>query len=305
MPQVTVSPQLSFTNHWIGIYARQLFGACPFRQNECAAGAGQFRIRASARSIQPPAIVWSKSCGKGKGFRSNHPNVARSASDLGRFIYRNGSPNGNPNGNPADGRHPCAGPWHRRSQCCSGDAGRQQVLAEVLSSLGRNEEGVRLITDCGQRCGRQSPHRKVSRALRYSIQPTPKILSRSFDAQERASEKIRDIRRSCSRSGALTLEEKRDYAAAEPLFAKLSDPAKEIGADSPAVAATLSNLGSLLENVGRHAERNARSVMPFTFLTKAGPLECRLATSCANLATSWRQKAIWCRRRLFTREGRN
>jgi tetratricopeptide (TPR) repeat protein len=276
MPQVTVSPQLSFTNHWIGIYtkggsslvpARSVTPDAPPRKPDNP----EFVPPADPSSLRP--LFEQALAVKESEFGPNHPNVGRSASDLGHFLYRNG--------NAAAAEAPL-----RRAVTIDEDPADEQTLAEILSNLGRNEEAFAFL----QRASKGSDATVASKSLASLALLDPahadEYYRGALDAQARAAGKDPKHTAILLNDLALALEEKHDYAGAEPLFRRaLAIQQKEIGADSPAAAGTLSNLGSLLESTGRHAEaeRTERSAIRI-FEQKLGPWSAELATSCANLA---------------------
>jgi tetratricopeptide (TPR) repeat protein len=289
MPQVAVGPQLSFTNHWIGIYAKGSY-LVPARSTAAnapprAPDNPEFVPPADPSSLRP--LFEQVLAAKEKELGPNHAGVARSASDLGRFIYGNGGPNGKPNGNPAEAEAPLRQALAIDEANAAPEASAdRQILAEVLSTLGRNEEAFALL-----QIAAKGPDAKVASQSFASLALLDPAHAEEYyrgalDAQARASEKDPNHTAILLNDLALALKEKQDYSGAEPLFRKaLAIQQKEIGAESPAVAGTLSNLGSLLETAGRHAEaeRMERDAVRI-FEQKLGPWSAELATSCANLA---------------------
>jgi tetratricopeptide (TPR) repeat protein len=282
MPQVTVSSQLSFTNHWIGIYtkssgslvpARSVTANTPPRKPDNPA----FVPPADPSSLRP--LFEQVLAAKESEFGLNNQAVARSASDLGHFLYRNGDAAG-------------AEVSLRRALTIDGansaaeTPADQQILAEILSNLGRNEEAFALLQAASKGADAKTSAQSFASLALLDPAHAEEYYRGALDAQERASEKDPKHTAILLNDLALALEEKHNYAGAEPLFRKaLAIQEKEIGVDSPAAAGTLSNLGSLLETTGRHAEaeRAERSAVRI-FEQKLGPWSAELATSCANLA---------------------
>ena len=281
MPQVTVSPQLSFTNHWIGIYAkgsylvpaRSVTANVPPRPPDNP----KFVPPADASGLRP--LFEQVLAAKEGEFGPNHPNVARSASDFGHFLYRNGDPVA------------AEAPLRRallidEANSAVETPADQQILAEVLSYLRRNDEAFALLQAASKGPDPKAASESFASLALLDPAHAEEYYRGALDAQERASRKDPKHTAILLNDLALALEEKRDYSGAEPLFRKaLAIQQKEIGEDSPPAAGTLSNLGSLLETTGRHAEaeqmeRNAVRI----FEQKLGPWSAELATSCANLA---------------------
>ncbi|HEY1949896.1 MAG TPA: tetratricopeptide repeat protein [Bryobacteraceae bacterium] len=283
MPQVVVSPQLSFTNHWIGIYAKGSY-LVPARSTavnlpQRVPDHGDLVPPADPSSLRP--LFEQVLAEKEKEAGPNHASVARSASDLGRFIYSKS------NGNPAEAEEPLRRALAIDEANAAPEApADRQVLAEVLSSLGRNEEAFALLQIAAKGADAKVASQSFASLALLDPAHAEEYYRGALDAQARATEKDPKHTAILLNDLALALEEKRDYAGAEPLFRKaLAIQQKEIGADSPAAAGTLSNLGSLLETTGRHteAERMERDAVRI-FEQKLGPWSAELATSCANLA---------------------
>jgi len=143
MPQVTVSPQLSFTNHWIGSTPRAAIWCLPVPSKRMRRGCRTFRIRASSRSISLRPLL-SKSWRKKERIGPNHRmwRVVRQISDalftgtVAQTVSQRQS---------ADAEAPLRRALAMTKPCCSGDAGRPAVLAEVLFQSGRNEEAFGLL----------------------------------------------------------------------------------------------------------------------------------------------------------------
>jgi tetratricopeptide (TPR) repeat protein len=283
MPQAAASPQLSFTNHWIGIYAKGSY-LVPGRSVAANAPArtpdnSTFIPPADPSSLRP--LFEQVLAEKEQEAGPNHASVARSASDLGRFIYGNGS------GNPAEAEAPLRRALAIDEATAAPEASAdRQVLADVLSSLGRNEEAFALLQVAAKGADAKVASQSFASLAVLDPAHAEEYYRGALDAQARATEKDPKHTAILLNDLALALEEKRDYAGAEPLFRKaLAIQQREIGADSPSAAGTLSNLGSLLETTGRHAEaeRMERDAVRI-FEQKLGPWSAELATSYANLA---------------------
>jgi Cytochrome c554 and c-prime len=93
MPQVVISQQLRFTNHWIGIYAKggpNLVPARSVTKNLPPLPRGSNRISAPADPANLRPLFEQVLADREKGLGPNDRKVARSASDLGLFIANTG-----------------------------------------------------------------------------------------------------------------------------------------------------------------------------------------------------------------------
>ena len=264
MPQVVINPQLSFTNHWIGIYS---------------SGSKLVPARTVAQSAPPLASAGSDVIAPNDAstLRSvfekeltRHPDLALAAFNLGSFLSKNG--------NPADAE----APLRRALEIDKTNATAAQLLAQVVSTLGRNNEAAALFETATQ--GNNPEVATEALASLAMLDPAHaeeyyrRALEVSTKNPKRRSTLLNDL--------AMALEEKKDYLGAEQLFRKaLAFDQSELGHDRPTTAATLSNFGSLLETTGRHqeAEQMEREAIQI-FERTLGPWSAELATSCTNLA---------------------
>jgi tetratricopeptide (TPR) repeat protein len=281
MPQVTVSAQLKFTNHWIGIYSGGSAGLVPSRSVAKVAPAP-----AGDRSVSPPAepaslrpLFEQALADREEELEAGDPRVARSASDLGLFLNSIGDAAG------------AEKALRRALEIDSGKAdpqlaGDAENLAEILASAGRTTEAFPLFRQASA-----SPTAKVA-ALAFANLATldpahaEDYYRRAIDAERRALKPDPKRLAILLNDLALTVEQKKDYKTAESLMREaLAIQSKTQGAESPAAATTMNNLGSLLESAGQHpeAELLERRAMRILEL-KLGPRSAELATSCTNLA---------------------
>jgi tetratricopeptide (TPR) repeat protein len=276
MPQVAISAQLSFTNHWIGVYAN---GNSLVPARTTAGAAPPPRPAPDSKLISPadPATLqplFAQALAEAeKDFGPDDLRAGRAASDLGVFLNRTG--------NAAE-----AETLLRNAVRIEEAAGEkaspadEMNLARVLAALDRGKEAFDLFQRAA--AGSDPKVRAESFAALASLDPehAEDYYRRALDAEEKAP--VRNPRQIATILNNLAMErkQKEDYASAETLLRRaLEVQRKEIGPESPAVAATLSNLGSLLETTGRHAEAAIR-----IFEKTLGPWSAELATSCANLA---------------------
>jgi tetratricopeptide (TPR) repeat protein len=271
MPQVAVNPQVSFTNHWIGIYAKDsyLVPARTVAHGVSPLAPADLKVVAPADPSTLKPLFEQELANKEKQFGANDPKVARSLVDLARFNIDNGDP-------------AAAEPLLVRALAIDETPADNQTLGQLLSALGRNQEAFAHFQSAA----------KAS---------DPKIAAESFASlalldPPHADEYYRSAIDNAAKDPkhlaillndlAMTLQEKHDYQNAESLFRRaLAIQRKEFGSDSPAAGATLTNLGSLFETVGHHseAEQMEREAIRI-FERKLGPWSAELAISCTNLA---------------------
>jgi tetratricopeptide (TPR) repeat protein len=284
MPQVAMSRQLSFTNHWIGIYAKgssliprpsAVKDLLPLRL--AVAVSGQVSSPADPVTLKPlfeKALIELE-----KQFGSSSPKVARSASDLGLFLETLKDPVA------------AVGPLTKALTVDRANSDPelpldQERLGIVLLASGKRQEAYDLF-----RSAAQGPNAGV--AARSLIElaildaPNAEAYYRlALLQEEKSSDKESPRVAIVLNDLGLTLRQKGDNSTAEPLFRRaLAIQEKALGPNHTATASTLNNLGSLLQSIGRfdEAERVERRALGI-FEEKLGPQSMELAITCANLA---------------------
>jgi tetratricopeptide (TPR) repeat protein len=281
MPQVPVSAQLKFTNHWIGIYSTgaPLVPSKSIAKKVAPPVRGDHTLSAPADSATLRPLFEQALANREKELGADAPQVAQSAFDLGLFLSTAGDTRA------AETALRRAYEIDRRNTAphLAEDA---ENLAEILASSDRKPEALALF-----RLASAGTNPKVA-ALAFANLATLE--------PERAEEHYRGALEAAKRAEpsdakriailqnnlALTLEQKKDYNTAESLLrGALTLQSKTQGAESPAAASTMNNLGSLLETEGQHreAELLERRAMRILEL-KLGPWNSELAVSCTNLA---------------------
>jgi tetratricopeptide (TPR) repeat protein len=282
MPQVVVSTQLKFTNHWIGVYAKggpNLLPTRSFAKSAPPLSPEKGKVSAPADPATLRPLFEQALADREKDLGANDPQVARSASDLGLFLNQIGDTRG------AETELRRAFEIDQR-KAVPQTAEDAENLAEILAAAGRSNEAFMLF--------RQA-----------SVGPVPRIEARAranlaildsahaeehyraaVDAEQRAegpdSKRVAILLNNL----AIAVEQRKDYKSAESLFRQaLAIQVKSLGPDSPAAASTLNNLGSLLETAGKHSEAESveREAIRI-FEQKLGPWSAELSAACTNLA---------------------
>jgi len=284
MPQAATSRQLSFTNHWIGIYIKgssliprpsAVKDQLPLRL--AVAVSGQVSSPADPVGLKP--LFEGAVVDRLKQFGPNSPEVARSASDLGLFLKTLNDPAA------------AVEPLKRALVIDQANSGSeipldQENLAVVLLATGKRQEAYDLL-----RSAAQGPNPGVSARCLTELAildaPNAEAYYRlALLQEEKASGKDNPRVAIVLNDLGLTLRQKDDNRGAEPLFRRaLAIQEKALGPNHVAAASTLNNLGSLLQSVGQldEAERLERRALRL-FEDKLGPESMELAVTCTNLA---------------------
>jgi tetratricopeptide (TPR) repeat protein len=284
MPQVATSGQLHFTNHWIGIYEK---GAKLVPARRATKGLIPLRLAVPvSRGLTSPGdpsslkpLFEQALQDRAKELGAEHPQVARSASDLGLFLKSQGNPVA------------AEAPLRKALEIDQASGGAmvsadQENLATVLEAAGKHQEAFELLRKAGQgpdpgvaaRCLAALAFLDPGNAESYYRLALKKEETASGVDHPRVAVLLNDL--------ALALRQKDDNRSAEPLFRRaLAIQEKALGPNHAAAATTLNNLGSLLESTGQlaEAERLERRALRI-FEEKLGPESMELATTCSNLA---------------------
>ena len=283
MPQVPTSAELKFTNHWIGIYAKDN-PLVPIRGPGkilppvvVASLQGKVMPAADPSSFRP--LFEQVLADKERDFGPNHPSVARSASDLGLFLNSIGE------------QEAALSPLRKaldvdRSNANPAVPADQENLASIFAALGRHEEEFQLLRLASEGRDPAVAARSLARLAALDPGNAETWYRQAVQSAEAAYGKEHSRVALLLNNLALALRQKNDNASAEPLLRRaLAIQQKSLGPNHPAVAATLNNLGSLLQSAGKfeEAERLERTALRI-FERKLGPETAELATTCTNLA---------------------
>jgi tetratricopeptide (TPR) repeat protein len=253
MPQVAISAQLKFTNHWIGIYSQDGSTLVPTRSMAKSApplAPGDNRISPPADPASLRPLFEQVLADRERELGPNHPRVARGASDLGLFLNKTGD------AGDAETALRHAFEIDRRNSAPEA-AEDAENLGEVVASSGRNNEAIPLFEQAT--ADPKIAARAFANLAILDAAHAEDHYRAALDAEQRAEAPDSKRIAILVNNLALTVEQKRDYRSAEALLRRaLAIQVRSPGAQSPAAAPTLSNLGSLLESAGQHAEAEAR-----------------------------------------------
>ena len=284
MPQVQVSPQLRFTNHWIGVYSKDS-NLLP-----------TLRVVRRLRPVAPPQPLPARFQAPGdpsalrplferavadreQQLGPRHSKTARSAVDLGLFLVSIE--------NPAAAEKPLrkalAIDWANKDPLLAAD---QETLASVLADIGQRDEAIDLFQRAAKGPDAALAARCYSRLAVLDVAHAESHYRNALAAEEAASGKDHPRLASILNDLALALRRQNDDPSAEPLFRRaLAIEEKSLGAASPLTAMLQSNLGHLLQGAGKldEAERLQRAALPI-FEAKLGPDSKQVSTACTSLA---------------------
>ncbi|MCU1330468.1 MAG: Tetratricopeptide 4 [Bryobacterales bacterium] len=285
MPQVAVSKNLAFTNHWIGIYEQPGPKLAPVRRSVKALKPSPVEVTMPAGFIVPSApdtltSVYEKALAEREAeLGPAHAKVARAASDLGMFLVGNRR--------PADALTPL-----RRAAAideANGDPKRdadRENLATALEAAGQPEEAIGLLRLAAAGKDLRVAAR-ASAALGRLDEPNAEVHFRNALAAEEKASGVLDRRVAVIlHELALSLRSKGDDASAEPLLRralaiqeKLEKPEYRLS------VAIMNTLGNLMEGARRfdEAERIETAAMKLAE-GKLGPESPELSMTCTNLA---------------------
>ena len=284
MPQVPASPQLRFTNHWIGIYAKNSVLVPALRAAK--------RLR-PVPAVQPLTAPFLPPGDPGalrplfervladreKQLGPRHAKTARSAVDLGLFLISIDS--------PAAAEKPLRKALEidvaNKDPMVAAD---QETLASVLADIGKRDEAFGLFQQAAKGPNPAIAARSYSRLAILDPAHAESYLRNALAAEEAASGKNHPRVASILNDLALALRGQHDDRSAEQLFRRgLAIEEKALGAASPMTAMLQSNLGNLLQGAGQlgEAERLQRAALPI-FEAKLGPDSKQVSTACTGLA---------------------
>jgi tetratricopeptide (TPR) repeat protein len=292
MPQVMISPQLRFTNHWIGIYANgaSLIPVPSATKKELTP---LRRATVSGREMASPndpadlkPLFEGALASSEKKFGAQSAEAARGASDLGLFLMTLN-----------DSRSAVA-PLTRALEIdqTNGSArvqADQESLAAALLATGKTQQAYDLFRAAAQ--GEDSPIAARCLTELAALDPgnAESYYRLALQREEKAAGKDDPLIALVLNNLGLALRQKNDNRSAEPLFRRaLAIQESKLGPDHTATATSLNNLGSLLQSIGQlaEAERLERRAMRI-FEEKLGPESMELATTCNNLAD-----LVWARK---------
>ena len=277
MPQVSISANLKFTNHWIGIYDPAGRHLIPAKRVVKELRPAPANVESADAATLAPLFAQALAETEREDGPSS-PKVAQAATDLGLFLLQIGK--------AAEAETPL----RRALSIRESDADREN-LALSVAGQGKNKEAFDLF----QRAAEGNDPRVAARAfakLAQMDEPHAELYYRNAAAAEEKASGAESPRLPVLlQEYALALRARHRDAEAEPLLRRglaipQSDPRVQIG--------LLNTLGNLLE--GRRqldeAEKLERTALSLSE-EKYGPESPQLAMTCTNLAdVLWNKKNL-------------
>jgi tetratricopeptide (TPR) repeat protein len=283
MPQAQPTPQLRFTNHWIGVYPK---GGTLVPRSRTGRSLPPLVLRPTAAGkLVPPndpsslrPLFEQALMEREKQLGPAHPKVARSAASLGQFLNETGD------------RAGAEAPLRRALEIDRANRDPhlpevEEKLAQILGVTGRRPEAFELLQQAA--AGADSPVTARSFAALAALDPAraDAYYRSGLRAEEAASGKNHPRVAILLNNLALALKEKGDLKGAEPLLRRaLAIQQTTLGRGHYQTATTLNNLGSLLQNVRQLTEAERVEREAFHIFEQRLPQSMELATACTNLA---------------------
>jgi len=281
MPSVQTTPEMQFTNHWIGIYAKGN-PLVPVGRRSLpllalpATATGNLVPPSDPASLRP--LFEQALADRARQLGPMHPKVARSAVILGLFLEQTG----NTAAAEAPLRQALAIDRANRSPQITST---QEELAQMLEIIGKRKEAVEMFqqatagSDAGVSARSYASLAKLDPASAAGYYPN------AIAAEEIASGKDSPRVATQLSNLALTLRAKGDLKTAETLLRRaVTIQEKAFGRSHYQTATTLSNLGVVLQGLGRFTEAESVEREALAAYEQNRPQSMELAAICANLA---------------------
>ena len=303
MPQVSTSPALHFTNHWIGIYDPQSRKLVPSRRVVKTLQPASVIEKDSARFLVPsdPSTlipVYEEALSRRDSeSRPDDPKVARAAANLGLFLTQIG------NNHAAEAPLRRAMAVDRQNSDPAIDADREN-LAIALQAEGKRDEAAALFREAARGRDAKVSARSFARLAQLDPEHADSYYRSAIAAEEQASGPEDRRVALLLHEYALALRARNDDDSAEPALQRaLAIQEKAAKPDYRLTAGILNTLGNLLE--GRRqfdeAEKLERTALRLSE-EKFGPESAELAMTCTNLAdVLWNKKQLQAAGQLYRR----
>jgi tetratricopeptide (TPR) repeat protein len=283
MPQVQTTPQLRFTNHWIGVYAKgvtlvpggKLGRSLPPLALQ-STGPGKLVAPNDPSTLRP--LFEQALMEREKQLGPAHPKVARGAASLGQFLAETGDRTG------------AEAPLRRALDIdrANGDTHLpedEEKLAQLLEVAGKRREAFELLQQAAGGADLHVAARSFAGLAVIDPAKADLYYGKGLAAEEAASGKDDPKVAILLNNLALALKEKGDLKTAEPSLRRaLAIQRKAFGPGHYQTATTLNNLGSLLQSSGRLREAEALEREALRSFEGTLPQSTELATVCTNLA---------------------
>ncbi len=303
MPQVAVSRNLKFTNHWIGIYdlrGRNLMPAKRAVRDLHPASAAEESPSGVILAADPATLapVYAKALAERQ--RQSGPETAktaRAASDFGSFLLQVG------NSVEAEAVLRRALAIDQQNADPAIDADREN-LAIALEAQGKRAEAIELFRQAAKGSNLGVAARSFAKLAAIDSEHADLYLRDAIAAEEKASGGGSPRLAILLQEYALALRARRRDPEAEPLLRRaLSIQQATPKADPRVTVGVLNTLGNLLEGRGQldEAEKLERAALSLSE-EKFGPESAQLAMTFTNLAdVLWNKKDLPDAGRLYRR----
>jgi tetratricopeptide (TPR) repeat protein len=281
MPSVQTAPEMRFTNHWIGVYAKEN-PLVPVRRRNfpplvlAATVIGKLQAPNDPASLRPlfeQAVVDRR-----KQLGPMHPKVARSAASLGLFLKDTGS--------PAAAEAPLRQALEIDRANHSPDVARAaEELAQILQVIGKQNDAMAMFREAAAGADARVSAESYASLAKLDRPRAVTYYREAVATEETASGKDSPRVATQLSNLALALRENGDLKAAEVMLRRaLIIQEKALGRTHYQTATTLSNLGAVLQGMRRLSEAESLEREALLIFEKRRPQSMELAAICANLA---------------------
>lgn len=280
MPQVAASPNLTFTNHWIGIYNQTGTRLIPARRAVKNLQPAQSSASPDSSVLAP---VYAQAVAERE--RQSGPNsaaVAQAASDYGRFLLQ-------------IGKFREAEAQLRRALSIQGkDAGRES-LALALAAQGKSKDAFEFFQQAAKGADPGVAARCYVKLAELDPERAETYFRNAVACEEKASGAKSQRVAVLLHELALELRARKRDAEAEPLLRRALAIQQGLAKTDPRITIQVLNaLGNLADGLHKldEAEKLERAAIALSE-EKLGPESPELSKSCTNLAdVLWNKKDL-------------
>jgi tetratricopeptide (TPR) repeat protein len=278
MPSVPATPEMRFTNHWIGVYA-QANVLVPANASHTLpplvlqpTAAGSLRAPNDPSTLEP---LFQEAVDRQR--KLGGPKLAQSLTTLGLFFKETG--------NLDAAERPLRQALELESTGQSTEALMGAVeLGQLLQSIGKKREAIQLFRHASTGPDARAAALSYENLARLDPANAALYYERAVAAEEKAWGKAPRVATQWSNL-ALALRAKGEVGKAEVALRRaLEIQENSLGPSHYQTAASLSNLGSVLQSLGEWNEAEALEREAFMIFEERLPHSLELAAACANLA---------------------
>ena len=294
MPQVAVSADLKFTNHWIGIYDPSGIKLIPFKRAVSGLQPARGEEESAAGIIVPAdpstlAPVYAAALAETeRKFGPESAKAARAETDLGLFLLQIG----NSAQAEAPLRRAVSIDEHNRDPAISAD---RESLALVLEAEGKRKEAVDLFQRAAAAKNPEVAARCFAKLAEIDPEHAEVYYRKAITSEEEASGAASPRLPVLLQAYSQALRDRQRDPEAEPLLRRALFILQAVAKPDPRVTVEiLDALGNLLEGRGQfdEAEKLERAALTLSE-QKFGPESMQLAKACTYLAdVLWNKKNL-------------